>query len=776
MLGKVALKKSNLTFSNLLRLDNLLYALLGYILAQAVVLGELKPFAPAVVGAVSLWDKQKRWWVLAGSALGFIISCDTISLCANLLILLTVFGALFNQYLVDKQQWITVPLLITAVVAVVKVIFFMFISFSLYDWVAILFESIFVGLIALVTISSLGAWEKKKQNLALSFEEIIGLVIIGIGILLGLENMYLLKINLQSFFSKTIVLGAAFLAGPGGGAAMGTIVGLVPSIGGNTSIATISFYALSGLLGGIFKGLGKVGIIIGFLLGNLLLSIYFSNSGDIIITLVETFLAGLVFFFFPFHFFKSLKEDDLVIEENSQEQSLQKLEKLSLVFKELSKAFVWQGNTDAKKRKEENPFLDILENISHQVCSNCTFYKNCWENEFINTYQGLLNVCNNLETKERLLEKDFPVELQRRCMRLRELTLALEYQMLLFKQEELYREKLYNSQQIVSNQLQGVAQLVKGFSRELALKEATDDELAAQIKEQLIDDNIKVQNVKVIETSDEDREIIIVQEACPNQNWCTQFVAPKVSQILDRTYTVKQSRCPTAGNSSCTYHLNPTKAYAVTTGVAMAIKEGSHISGDNWSFLGLPNRRFAMVLGDGMGVGEKAASESGTAINLLERLLLAGLSHQMAIEAVNSVLFLRSPEDSFTTLDMVVVNEVSATAEFIKICAPPTFVKRHNKVHTIKSQSLPVGIFHEVEGEYYQYNVHVDDLIINMTDGVYEALDSSEKDWCQVIEALDEDDPQKIADYIVELAKKISHGQIKDDLTVVVARIDYKSN
>ena len=139
--------------------------------------------------------------------------------------------------------------------------------------------------------------------------------------------------------------------------------------------------------------------------------------------------------------------------------------------------------------------------------------------------------------------------------------------------ERYYQDSLYRSQLIVSKQLSGIAELVKGFSKDIRYKETSNEELAEAIKITLLEDNIKVQEVKVIENPEKDKEIIVVQKACPEQNWCTYFIAPKISQLLDRTYTVKTCRCPTAGNRSCTYHLKPSQAYSVATGVAMAIKD-----------------------------------------------------------------------------------------------------------------------------------------------------------------------------------------------------------
>lgn len=769
-------QKISLTFLNGIRWDSVLFGVLSFILAHSVILGEIRPFGPAAVGAVSVWDKRNRWWVLAGTLLGIVTTGGgALLIFTNWLVVIVLFATLYRQFLITKQQWITIPAIVMSIVLITKGVLLLLGQQEIYGWVVVVFESIFSGLITLVALTSLSGWEKLIRNAELALEDKVSAMIIGLGVLLGLGGVYFAQVNIQSLISRILVLIAAFLGGPGSGAAMGTMVGIVPSMTGTINMASIGFYALSGLLGGVFQGLGRIGILIGFTLGNLLLSIYFSGQEQVLMTLIETSIAGVIFFVIPTGLIQRVeKELDINEDRQTHEESAKKLEKISTIFSELSEAFVPQAAT-LEKEVEGNPMNVILNEVTEQVCEKCPHKPVCWDKEFYKTYRSMVEVCSKAEYNKRIIDQDYSLELQRRCIRLRELTVALKAQLKLYQLERYYQDSLYRSQKIVSKQLSGIAELVKGFSKDIKYKETSNEELAEAIKVTLLEDNIKVQEVKVIENPEKDKEIIIVQKACPEQNWCTYFIAPKISQILDRTYTVKTCRCPTAGNRSCTYHLKPSQAYSVVTGAAMVIKDASGISGDNWTCLSLPNHKFAMILSDGMGAGSKAAVESNTAIKLLERLLEAGLSHQMAVDTVNSVLCLRSTEDTFATVDMVVINEVWATAEFTKIGAAPSFIKRRNQVQVVKGQSLPVGILNQVEAEHLQYPVEVGDIIINMTDGVFDALQGDLEYWCKVIQALPQDDPQAIANYIIELARKTQMEQIKDDLTVLVGRIDYRS-
>ena len=755
MLGKIETKQHKTTaiITSGLKWENIIFAVLGCILSQAVILGEIRPFAPALLGAVSVWDKQKRWWVLAGIVSGTLLTGSGMGIISNILVFVLIFGTLYKNFLVNHRQWIIVSGLVMAIILITKGVFVIMGQGPLYGWVSIAFESIFAGLITMVTLTALGAWEKRNQNIQLAIEDKISCFVIGLGILLGLSDLQLASLNIQSFISRTAVLLGAFFSGPGGGAAIGTLVGLVPSMGGSVSTASIGFYALAGLLGGIFKGLGRLGILIGFTLGNLMLSMYFYGQEQVVLSLLETILAGVVFLLIPQKYLVIEKGEVDSLCPPGIEEGTKKLEHMSQVFNELSKAFVPVTAVLEEEEQKTNPLNLILHEVSGQVCQRCIHSSTCWDKDFYKTYRSMVDVFSKAEASDRISEQYFSLDIQRRCMRLRELSTALMYQLKLYKQEKKYQDKLVSSQQLVAQQLAGMAEMVKGFAQELKFRETDDEELAEHLKAYLLDDNIKVQNVKVIETAGGDKEIVIVQKACPEQNWCNQFIAPKVSRILDRTYTVRETHCPTAGNKTCTYHLNPSKTYSVTTGVAMAIKEGGNVSGDTWSCINLANRKFVMVLSDGMGAGPQASRESATAINLLEQLLGAGLSIKMAVDTVNSVLFLRSGEETFTTIDLTVINEVTGSVEFIKVGAVPSFIKRRTQVQVVKAKTLPVGIFQQVEAETFVYPVQVGDLIINMSDGVFEVLDGNIDDWCHVIQALPQDDPQNVANYLIELAR-----------------------
>ena len=164
-----------------------------------------------------------------------------------------------------------------------------------------------------------------------------------------------------------------------------------------------------------------------------------------------------------------------------------------------------------------------------------------------------------------------------------------------------------------------------------------------------------------------------------------------------------------------------------------------------------------------MGSGSRAAKESGLALSLLEEFLETGFDKNTAVKIINSVLVLKSQEETFTTIDLCIIDLYTGSAEFIKIGGATTFIKRRERIDTIKSTSLPAGILNNVDIELSNKMVKDGDFIIMMTDGL---LDSkpytvSEEVWVkQVLSKIKTTNSQQIADYLIKTGVKNYNNKI----------------
>jgi len=218
------------------------------------------------------------------------------------------------------------------------------------------------------------------------------------------------------------------------------------------------------------------------------------------------------------------------------------------------------------------------------------------------------------------------------------------------------------------------------------------------------------------------------------------------------------------------------RRFFLDVGITTFTKTGNGMSGDNYASIAFSTKEHAFVLSDGMGVGENAAKMSATALTLLEQLLTTGFKPEGAIQALNSILVLRSPEESFVTIDMAILDLESTNLKLIKVGASPSYLIGPDGVKTIESSSLPAGILNQIDTPVIEMEMQSGETLILVTDGVQDVLKEGTdwiKDFLEKTPPMDKS--QKIADLIGEEAHRLSGETLDDDGIVMVIRKNYWS-
>jgi stage II sporulation protein E len=94
----------------------------------------------------------------------------------------------------------------------------------------------------------------------------------------------------------------------------------------------------------------------------------------------------------------------------------------------------------------------------------------------------------------------------------------------------------------------------------------------------------------------------------------------------------------------------------------------------------------------------------------------------------------------------------------------------------IEAGNLPMGIFDDVDVDVVSEQLKAEDLLIMMSDGAFEGPKHVENYdlWMKrKVKELKTDDPQEVADIIMEEVIRSSGGLIEDDMTIVVSKIKH---
>lgn len=752
---------------------HLFLGILGFLLPRAVIMGQLYPFGLAFLASVIVFNRGLGLTVLFSSIAGALTAVGGWQLLSYLASYVIIYAILYRQRS-NSGHWALVPGLVLAVDLLVRGIFNYLTVNQMYLWIGVAFEGLFAAVLTVVSSVSLRAGVKLVKSQPLTVDEKTGLGLIILGSLVGINGVEILGLGLQSILSRWLVLWGALLGGPGGGAAVGVAVGLIPSIQGNLATGPIAFHALSGLLGGVFHSFNKTGVMIGFSLGNLLMTLFFSEQPVIVQSLWESGIALALFLIIKNPGGKlglqAVPHSDASGKDSTR--LVQRLKKVSRVFRELEGIFPIQG-----KKQEKSEVQEIFDKVASRVCEGCSLRKICWDQEFYKTYRAMLEACATLERKAAITEKDFGTSLKRRCVRLRELSSVLNNQLEMHLAVSNYERRMEECGSLLKSQLAGISRLLENYAEELDRTALDNSELGDYLKDKLQEKGITVKNVEVLEKPDAVYEITVTLVPCQDKSWCRSLIAPNISQALGSTYAVNIQSChDSTENGSCRCVLTPKRAFRINTGKSQCPKDGFEVCGDTCSVLELPEHRTVLIMSDGMGAGPEALEESKTAIQLLGKLLSLGISTEIAVKTVNTALFIRSGRENFATLDVMMFNGVNGIADFIKIGGAPSLICSENGIKIIKSSTPPAGILDNIELHTERQVLAPGEMIIMMSDGVWEAIFES-REWLNaVIRQISHNSPQKIASYLLYLAKKATENKARDDMCIQVAVIEEEEN
>jgi stage II sporulation protein E len=424
-----------------------------------------------------------------------------------------------------------------------------------------------------------------------------------------------------------------------------------------------------------------------------------------------------------------------------------------------------------KQAEEAEHFMNAA---SRHACETCWKKKHCWDSKFYQTYKFMTDMVTAVEKNENLTNREIAADWRKACIRPELVLDVMKRQMQLYRNNQHWKKQIADSRQLVADQLSGVSQVMEDLAKEIKREGQELLLQEEQIRRALEELGLSIHSVDVISLDEGNVEIEMIHQYRKGFDECRKIIAPLLSDILGEHISVKNERFLDGGKGYSSVYFGSAKEYEVETGIAGAAKGGDLLSGDSFSTVELGNGKFAVALSDGMGNGERAREESSTALNILQQLLRSGMDERLAIKSVNSVLMLRSPEEVYATVDVALIDLYNAKTTFLKNGSTPSFVKRGTEIIPIAANNLPIGIVQEIDVELIGLSLKPGDMLIMMTDGIYDAPGHTvNKDlWMKrVLMEIETEDPQEFADCLLERVVRHHHGDIIDDMTVIVGRI-----
>lgn len=201
------------------------------------------------------------------------------------------------------------------------------------------------------------------------------------------------------------------------------------------------------------------------------------------------------------------------------------------------------------------------------------------------------------------------------------------------------------------------------------------------------------------------------------------------------------------------------------------------VGGDYYDFLSLGPGRMGIVLADIVGKGIPGA--------LLMANLQADVRSQCAIASQNLLQFLKSVNQSFYestdvgTYATLIFGDYQDSTRRLRFanCGhnPPFLVRSNGAAERLDGTATVLGLFEDWESSISEVQISRGDLLVIYTDGITEANNSAGEEFgedrlLETIRAHLALPVPSILDAVLSAALEFSAGEMRDDLTLVVAR------
>ena len=656
-----------------------------------------------------------------------------------------------------------------------------FYDFSAHYMILNAIEGLFSFFAAYVLDRGFGLMDPTDPKKYISPEDVISIIVIFSGVICGAVKSTVFGADISCMLIALFMLTVCFRFGCASGACCGSICALLLFLQDRGDPDYFPILSLGGFLGGFLRGRNR-GLTAGIFIAALfLLCIGFDRE-----MLAEKYVLGIVsgataFLFLPDRlyfrlssvFSTGIREPEEYIEQ-AYAMVESTLKSYSFSFRSLGAAF---GETAAAHEPSyEERIEKMLDETVCRMCAGCSLRDFCWDKNYYITYESIAGMFIKLDRDGYMDIGDVRNEFKRACVAIGSFVQMAERVWEKERCERIWSERLGKTGAVMRCCLDSISELLDGLSSSFKEDLSFDKSLSLRLAEKLRDEKIYVKNISAGKMSGGRPEILVSLRNCDCTKRNTDRIIEAINEVTGERIMKDNGIAvyDKYNRDLCTIRLIGENRLHVGVKILRETKGGERVSGDAHTFTRLKDGTYLLALSDGMGSGEPAREESAVSLDLFRDFISAGFSKEAAIRLINTCLEFGGREDSFATLDACIINLYSGDASFIKTGACPTYILRDGKVSILEGKGLPVGILQEIKPEILEMKLRKNDTVIMITDGVTESfrdIKGERRDLKDIIEENSDLSYHKLCEAVFDEAKQNYRGRIKDDITVLSARI-----
>lgn len=742
-----------------------IHFLLGAMLSGAEIFGGYAPFGLALVGASG--SGLNGFFSLLGACFGYLSFqgfTDGLRYVAAAILVFSVSFAFYDVRLCRKIWFM--PVCTALLDGVTGFVYLSKRGWFTADSIFFLTELLLAGAAVYFYRTALAPWRGKREDAALTMKQLISLLILGGTVLITLSGITVLGgLSLGRLCAALCVMVTAYRCGVGSAAAVGVLAGLAMDIAAGGAPFYSMAFGFSGVMTGVFRKQGKLFAAVTYVLANAISVLWTWNDGLQIGILYEVFVASVVFMLLPDRLFRwvgalavSEPKQDTVSRAGSylKERLDASAESFRALYESLRSAFVAAPPNDADASA-------VFDRAAEQVCRKCALRGNCWQKDYVTTFNALNDALPAMLDRGRGEPEDFPTHFSSRCLNFPAFLSAANEELSALLYRRQFKARLKDNRASVCRQYGSLAEILGSAAAEFGVELTPDP-----VRERRFQQHMAALGL-------EGRAAAFYDEA---GHLRVEFEGPQLDALTGEEELRKLSalanlplRQEAVSEGRKCDHLVFAQAEPLmaVAGVAARKKDGQTVSGDTGAWFRLPDGNLYVLLCDGMGSGVEASEDSTLAVKLLEQFLRAGVSPGTALRTLNGALALRGEEKGgFTTIDLLRVDLFTGAATVYKYGAAPTYVRHGGKVNRITGSALPAGLAAgEGAPDQSDFKLEAGDCVLLVSDGVAGA---GEDVWLRELTgSFAGDSPKDLACALITESETRDTGV--DDRTALVIKI-----
>lgn len=532
--------------------------------------------------------------------------------------------------------------------------------------------------------------------------------------------------------------------------------------------SNIILFSSTGLLGALVCNKSKPACVATLFVSYILTMTAYNKQPPKISLLVQTVVIPSLFILIPKQVFdkisKIFSQKPLLAKTDALRRDMvNRMNFASSALREVSKTV----NTAAEQLSKINlPTLSaVFDSTRNQICSNCTFEKNCFGKLKNTTMSAFKEICN-LYRNNRLFDyKSLPKKWSDKCLEPERVanTICTGYENYLSKIQA--EQRLQEIRNAVSDQMDMLSCTLKDLSIEFDSYEQYDVIHAQKTESSLRRMGFKPIDVSCRVDSNNRMTVEISVRKSDIRSINKTALINRVTAVCGREFDLPI--IADSGNYVLITICEKTM-YKVDFGAAQHSYKNSKLCGDTFSHFNDSKGNSITLLSDGMGSGGRACVDSTMMSGLMSRLLLAGFGFNSALRLVNSAMLFKSSDESLATVDITSIDLFTGKAVFYKAGACESTIIRGNKVTKANCKNLPAGILREVNFDVSETKLSEGDLIIMISDGaLYDDDDRIE----EVAKKICRKSAQEIAEIILDNVISERNDGHEDDITIIVIKL-----